>query len=131
MRELGAIETGVLFGNDGYLFLVEGAHSPLDLLLGMKKIDEQSFINFEQNILERAAACAKEGVKFLHVISPDKHSVMVEQFPILDPIYIGGRYVEQLPASMNSFSIHNSCSSVPANQPSCGPIRTIPNMATC
>jgi SGNH hydrolase-like domain, acetyltransferase AlgX len=98
MRPVGEIEKGVLFGNDGYLFLAEGAHSPRDVLLGVKKIDRQSFINFEQNILERAAVCANEGAKFLHVISPDKHSVMVDQFPIRDPIYIGARYVEALPS---------------------------------
>jgi len=97
IRELGAIEKGVLFGSDGYLFLAQGDHNPLDLLLGVKEIESQSFVNFAQNILDRAAACASEGVRFVHVISPDKHSVMIDEFPIKDPIYVGARYVEKLP----------------------------------
>jgi hypothetical protein len=98
MSGVGDIENGVLFGSDGYLFLARGDHDPLDFSLGLRQVERQSFVNFEKNILTRAAACADMGAKFLHIISPDKHSVMVDQFPIQDPIYIGAGYIDRLPS---------------------------------
>ena len=41
MRPAGHIENGVMFGNDGYLFLLDGGHHVFDLLLGLRKVAEQ------------------------------------------------------------------------------------------
>ena len=85
MRPAGHIENGVMFGSDGYLFLLDGGHHVFDLLLGLRKVAEQSYANFADNISRRAAICQRADVGYLHVIYPNKHAVLTEQFPVTDP----------------------------------------------
>ena len=59
MRPAGHIENGVMFGSDGYLFLLDGGHHVFDLLLGLRKVAEQSYANFADNISRRAAICQR------------------------------------------------------------------------
>ena len=97
MHEPGHIENGVMFGRDGYLFLLDGGHHVFDLLLGLHKVSDQSFSNFGNNIAQRASICERAGVKFLHVIYPDKQSVMVDEFPVENPFCLTDIYLDKLP----------------------------------
>ena len=97
MQAPGHIEKGVMFGRDGYLFLMDGGHHVFDLLLGMHKVPEQSFSNFADNIARRAAICERAGVRFLHVIYPDKQSVLTDKFPVEDPVCLTDVYLDRLP----------------------------------
>ena len=93
MREPGTIERGVLFGHDGVLFLAEGAHRVLDYLLGLRRVPEESLVNFAQNMAQRARVAEAGGAKFLHLIFPDKQSVMIEECPVREPVYLGDTYM--------------------------------------
>ena len=95
MRPAGHIENGVMFGSDGYLFLLDGGHHVFDLLLGLRKVAEQSYANFADNISRRAAICQRAGVGYLHVIYPNKHAVLTEQFPVTDPFRLAELYLDR------------------------------------
>jgi hypothetical protein len=97
MRPPGHIEKGVMFGRDGYLFLLDGGHHVFDLLLGMRKIAEQSRANVGENIDRRAAVCRRAGAGYLHVIYPDKHSILTDEFPVKDPFRLADDYLNKLP----------------------------------
>ena len=97
MRKVGHIDKGVMFGREEYLFLLDGGHHVLDLMLGIRKVSEESYSNFGYNLVRRAAVCERAGVAFLHVIYPDKQSVMVDQFPVQDAICLTETYLDKLP----------------------------------
>jgi hypothetical protein len=97
MREFGSIEKGVMFGGDGYLFLLDGGHGVFDLVLGMHKVPDDSYANFASNILRRAAICQASNVKYSHVVYPDKQSVMTDNFPVRSPVCLGQLYLDRLP----------------------------------
>ena len=97
MRKPGTVERGVLFGHDGVLFLADGGHQVLDYLLGIRRVRQQSFDNFAQNIAFRRDTAAKTGCKYLHLIFPDKEAVMTEACPVRDPVHLGDTYLERFP----------------------------------
>ncbi len=94
MREPGTVERGVLFGRNDVLFLAEGAHRVLDFLLGVRRVPRESLDNFAANLAERAAKAATGGAKFLHLVFPDKQSVLVDDCPIREPFYLGAFYMD-------------------------------------
>jgi hypothetical protein len=94
MRELGAIENEVLFGGGEYLFLANGGHHVLDFSRGLRQVPPESFVNFETNIQERARHAKNHNIRYLHVITPDKQSVLDKQFPFPNPICLGQLYLE-------------------------------------
>jgi hypothetical protein len=96
-RMPGTLENGVLFGEAGHLFLADGGHAVLDFVTGRRQITAESVAIFAGNILSRWRVCAAVGVPFVHVIFPDKQSVLVEQFPYPDPICLGERYLAARP----------------------------------
>ena len=96
-RKPGTVERGVLFGHDDVLFLADGGHNVLDYLLGMRRASEQSFDNFEQNITTRRDAAARAGAGYLHVVFPDKESVMTRECPVRNPVHLGDVYMERCP----------------------------------
>ena len=95
----GTIRNGVLFGTEGELFLAQGGHNVLEIATGRKKIAPENFATFEANILSRAAFCATAGIKFLHVIFPDKQSVLRSRFPFPNPVCLGKLYEDSCPAA--------------------------------
>ena len=96
-RKPGTVERGVLFGHDDVLFLADGGHRVLDHLLGMERVAEQSFVNFEANITGRRDAATRVGAGYLHVVFPDKESVMEAECPVRDPVHFGDTYLERCP----------------------------------
>ena len=97
MMQPGSIENGVLFGHEGELYLAHGGHSVLEYATGRRQVAETMFSTFEANMLERAAKCTMSGAKFLHVIFPDKQSVVRNRFPYPDPICLGSEYRRHCP----------------------------------
>jgi hypothetical protein len=97
VREPGTIEKGVLCGRDGHLFLLDGGHHVFDFVLGLRRVRPESLSNFAANIRRRAGICDAAGCRYLHVIFPDKQSVMTEQFPVEDPERLGETYLRALP----------------------------------
>ena len=77
------IQNGVLIGSRGELYLAHGAHRPLDYLDGSKPPPEEAFARFRRNLHNRQTFCKKIGVeKYIHVMAPDKHAVMTDDFPL-------------------------------------------------
>ena len=77
MTNPGDLENGVLVGYEGYLFLAGGAHRILEVISGQKHIEAESLHNFRANILARRDLAADR--KFIHIVFPDKQSVVQEQ----------------------------------------------------
>jgi hypothetical protein len=97
MSEPGMIENGVLVGRDGYLFLAGGAHSVSDFVTGKREVHEVYYDIFRKNLRCRAAWARQNGAQFIHVIMPDKQSVIPEDWTLSPPIKLGAGYVERNP----------------------------------
>ncbi len=98
MTTPGTIQNGVLFGEDGELYLAHGGHSVLDFATGRRQVSDEMFAIFEANVLGRAARCAAYGAKYLHLIFPDKQSVVRERFPFNNPVCLGLLYDQNCPS---------------------------------
>lgn len=81
MTELN-VQDGVLIGEDGELYLAQGAHSILDYATGKSKVDDQSVLNFAWNVKERSAFCERRGTPFLQMVAPEKYKVQSHGWPI-------------------------------------------------
>ncbi len=95
MRAAGTVENEVLIGEDGELFLAGGAHSVLDFVTGRKEVPDASITALAAVIRQRAETCARLGIRYRHLIFPDKQSVLTEQLPIADPICLGEVYLRR------------------------------------
>ena len=95
MTNPGDLENGVLVGYEGYLFLAGGAHRILEVISGQKHIEAESLHNFRANILARRDLAADR--KFIHIVFPDKQSVVREHFPIANPLSLGEMYLGHFP----------------------------------
>jgi hypothetical protein len=88
---VGCIESGVLIGRDGHLFLVGGSHQVLNMVSGKRCISSGSIAAFRQNITDRHQYV--HNCVYRHIIFPDKQSVLREQFPLGDPLCLGRLYL--------------------------------------
>ena len=91
------ISNGVLEGKDGHLFLADGNHKAFDFARGIAEIDTVSVSAFRRNIRERSRICANFGVKYWHVIFPDKQSVLSEHLPFDIKVRLGEAYMARCP----------------------------------
>ena len=100
--EPGSIENGVLIGRDRYLFLAGGAHAVLDIVNGVRVVDERSLCNFRNNITQRRDWAAQRSVPYWHLVFPDKQSIIPEFWPFerclkLSELYLNHWVSERLP----------------------------------
>ncbi len=102
MTEAWQIENGVLIGGGGHLFLAHGAHDVLAFAQGHRKVDPVSFQNFDANIAARRDLAGRIGARYLHVIYPDKHSVLTDLLPLAAFSRLGEMYLEKCPAARES-----------------------------
>jgi hypothetical protein len=72
----------VLQGQDGFLFLGDGAHKETALLCGESRIGHDSVANFSGNLLGRLAECTRREIDYLHVVFPSKHLVYRDKLPL-------------------------------------------------
>jgi hypothetical protein len=93
LASVGTVLNGVIFGHDDYLFLGEGGHRVLDFLSGRVEVTDDSIRNFQGNILSRWEAAKRLNAGYIHLISPDKQSVLADKFPIDGAIRLGERYL--------------------------------------
>ena len=92
----GIIENGVLAGHDGYLFLAGGSHKVFDIVTGKCEIPEAAHEIFTANLRGRTAWAAAHGVPYVHLIMPDKQSIIPQRWPLTPPpIRIGAKFVER------------------------------------
>ena len=95
----GTIENGVLIGRDRFLFLAGGAHTVFEIVTGTKKIDKRSVSNFHDNISGRSEWAAKRNIPYVHLVFPDKQSIVPELWPFDRCLRLGDLYLEGWAAS--------------------------------
>lgn len=95
MSSPGTIVNDVLFGHNGYLFLASGAHKVLESVSGRLPVDPASHAAFTENLTSRSRWAEKKGVGYLHMIFPDKQSVLPEQWPFDPPRIMAEAFIGQ------------------------------------
>jgi hypothetical protein len=94
MNKPGDLENGVLIGHDGYLFLAGGAHHVLEIASGRRPVPESSYAIFRTNIAHRHAWSEKRGIRYIHIIFPDKHCIIPEKWPLKHLVPLAPRYLD-------------------------------------
>lgn len=79
-------EEDVIVGKSGILFLYNGGHRVFDYCSGAIHASSNAIHNFRSNLASRSTLCQNEGIAFYQVIIPDKQSVLVDEFPLENPI---------------------------------------------
>jgi hypothetical protein len=93
------IQNDVLLTASNIAFLIGGNHSVLDFITGKKKPTPASLLNFRNNIASRAHIAKLCQCKYLHVIFPDKQSVLTDEFPIKKTVRLGDIYTRLIHGS--------------------------------
>lgn len=92
----GVIQNGVLVGRDGYLFLADGGHNVSDFVTGKRDINLIYFDIFRKNLECRAGWAERNGAQYVHIIMPDKQSIIPEAWTLPPPlICLGKLYLER------------------------------------
>ena len=92
----GTLENDVLVGMNKFLFLAGGAHSVLDIVNGKQQISEQSLARFRANIVARRDWAGRRGLPYVHVVFPDKQTIVPEMWPYETCRSLGQLYVERV-----------------------------------
>ncbi len=71
----------VLTGDDGYLFLYQGAQRQFDYLTGDKKVAADSVQHFFHNLEQRKAYCDEHHIGYLHLVFPSKPVILKDKLP--------------------------------------------------
>lgn len=79
--KVGEIVNEVLIGKDGELYLASGNHMPLSYVTGEQTIGEDAIKSFIKNLHSRQAFASTLGAGYVHMVAPDKHTVMRKSFP--------------------------------------------------
>lgn len=90
------IHDDVLLSESKVAFLIGGNHSVLDYITGKKQPTAASLQNFKNNISSRSYIAKLCHCKYLHVIFPDKQSVLQSEFPIKNTVRLGDIYNKTL-----------------------------------
>lgn len=77
-------------------FLIGGNHSVLKYTTGELEPSEKSIADFSANIAFRKAIAQKRGAPYLHVIFPDKQSILKEEFPFQPVHQLGDIYLSKM-----------------------------------
>lgn len=88
------IDNEVLFTSSGVGFLIGGGHNVLRYVRSEIFPESQSIDNFWFNISLRDNICRQSGIKYLHVIFPDKQSVIPSEFPFSPVARLGSVYLK-------------------------------------
>ncbi len=91
---------GAVLTHSGIAYLIGGKHSVLKYITGASTPTPQSRQNFFENIAARRKAVEASGVRYGHVIFPDKHSVLTEDFPFQPVHRLGDLYMSDIPAGL-------------------------------
>jgi hypothetical protein len=91
----GTIVNDVIIGRKDHLFLGGGAHTVKDFVSGRRQVSEASLQTFRVNLLRRAQWCKSLGAGYRHLISPDKHAVLPEEYPLPIATLLGQLYLDR------------------------------------
>lgn len=100
------IEGDALLTKDNIAFLVGGNHSVLQYVTGKLAPTPTSLATFAGNLAERASIARGQGIPYLHVIFPDKQSVMTEAFPIGPVHRLGDAYLAPLDPGLRPYVLY-------------------------
>lgn len=100
------IEGDALLTKDNIAFLVGGNHSVLQYVTGKLAPTPTSLATFAGNLAERASIAHGQGIPYLHVIFPDKQSVMTEAFPIRPVHRLGDAYLAPLDPELRPYVLY-------------------------
>lgn len=95
-KEKYTINNDVILTKSGLAFLIGGNHSVLNYITEKSTPSLESFENFTYNIARRAHISKLANCKYLHVIFPDKQSVLDSEFPISTSCRLGDKYLESI-----------------------------------
>jgi len=87
-------ENDVVIGRDGELYLASGGHHTVDHALGRRPINPDLVDTFAANIARRASVVGTRNAQYLHIIYPDKQSVVTENYLTPIPVRLGAEYIK-------------------------------------
>lgn len=96
------IENDVLITSSGIAFLAGGNQQPLQYATGELTPSPESVQTFTRNIASRTADASSRGIRYAHVIFPDKQSVLTDDFPFQPVVRLGDTYLDQVPEPARS-----------------------------
>jgi hypothetical protein len=79
-------------GVDGQLFLIGGAQQVLAYVTGTIPVHPGVKQIVKENLSRRHMLCAEAGIRYVHMLCPDKHSVMPESFPYPIAVEVGREF---------------------------------------
>jgi hypothetical protein len=96
MTDLNHIQGDVVVGKAGELFLASGAHRVFEIVTGQIPINDDTVSVFEDNITSRFEYARSQNQRYLHVIFPDKQSVLPQLFITQTPIKLGEYFLDHI-----------------------------------
>ena len=91
----GTMANGVLVGKENFLFLAGGAHAVFEIVNGLRAIDERSVDRFRANVSGRAEWAARRGIPYVHLVFPDKQSIIPHLWPFERCLRMGELYLDR------------------------------------
>ena len=86
----------VILTKNNVAFLIGSNHSVLKYATGELSPAPKSISDFSANIAFRKAIADKRNAAYLHIIFPDKQSVMEDEFPFHPVHRLGDMYLSQM-----------------------------------
>ncbi|MGO4120540.1 hypothetical protein [Arthrobacter sp. YAF16] len=105
-EELWRIESEVLITKSGVAFLAGGSHEPLKHATGELRPSMASLLSFSENVEARASHTEARGIRYAHVVFPDKQSVLVDEFPFEPVVRLGRTYLDHASSDAASHIIY-------------------------
>ncbi|WP_156921827.1 hypothetical protein [Desulfovibrio inopinatus] len=91
-----SISGDALVTGEGIAFLIGGGHAVQQYASGERVPTRQSLNNFAQNIAERVTLSKSLNIDYLHVIFPDKQSILTEAYPFKVVQCLGEEYLKEV-----------------------------------
>lgn len=117
-------ESDVILGKNNIAFLIGGNHSVLKYATGELTPSAKSIAAFSANIAFRQAIAAKRKAPYLHVIFPDKQSILTDDFPYQPVHRLGDIYMASLNDDVRSAILYPADQLRDAKRPVCQPLDT-------
>lgn len=117
------IENDVLVSDSGVAFLAGGNQQPLQYSSGELTPSPDSLRAFARNLAARSEDTSSRGIRYAHVIFPDKQSVLSEDFPFQPVVRLGETYLSQLTEALASQVVY-PVSELSQHPDSCLPLDT-------
>lgn len=114
----------VILTSNNVAFLIGGNHSVLKYTSGELSPTQKSIADFSANIAFRKAIAHKRNAAYLHIIFPDKQSVMIDEFPFQPVHRLGDTYLSQIKGDIQSAILYPADRLRMISNPACQPLDT-------